>query len=143
MGPAVRVQDGQVFPRTGVEERRRVRGCRVADEQADVHAPGPALEGRQEIRVGEVQGDRPHLDAMAIAQPGSRLLEGSAAARNEQEVQAPGRELFRERRAQAVTATGHESPGAVASAEPLRLHQAGSVMRWISLRSASWLGVGL
>ena len=103
--------------RRQVEElaSRGMRG--IEDPEAHLQLVHDTLELRAESLAGEVEGVRPHLDAVPGAEGGRRRLEHLRAAGEEQQIQPPRGQRLGPRGAETLGGTGHDRPAPVSPQE--------------------------
>jgi hypothetical protein len=116
-GRAVDRDAEQVLVEADVEEApgRGDRG--VVDEQPDLEAGDHVGHLPRHVRVGEVGGERPGLDAVRLLYRPGGLVEPGGTAGHHQHVQPAPRRLVGERGAYPGRSSGNAGPGAVLLSE--------------------------
>jgi hypothetical protein len=114
---AVDVEDIDLLIEIVAEAVAWVAEARVVDQQADLDPVQGRQEHRQEVPLGQIQGDDPRLDRVILLQGVRQLPEPAGAPRDERDVHPSLRQLPGEGGPDARRGAGDQRPGSVSLLE--------------------------
>ncbi len=103
----------RVLERVVEKLRRPVRGAGVVDQQSDLEPVGRLGHAFRDVRDGQVQHQRPYLDAMALAHVGRKLVQLRSLARDQHEIQSALGQLVGQAGADSLGRAGDDGPPSV------------------------------